>query len=98
MTATINLKFNPPSTQALAGIDFGKKIYKEQVAEILSNATCPEKITIRFPKSIHIIGASFWQGFIENMINEIGYDGIRERVNFVTSSDELTELLYEAVI
>ncbi|MCK8617933.1 hypothetical protein LNP00_06150 [Fructobacillus sp. M158] len=95
MNTTINLEFKHPFTRALAGDKLGKRTYKKQVAAILSEEEWQEEITIRFPDSVYVIGTSFWHGFIDNMIDKIGYDGIRERVKFVTCSQELTDDLYE---
>ncbi|MFC4761410.1 hypothetical protein [Fructobacillus durionis] len=99
MTKTINLSFGP-NTYGLAGVTEGKETFKKQVEPLITqemlNSTAP--ITIQFPDSIVIIGISFWDGFSEELINTVGYDGIAERIHFVTSSERLTQELYDYMI
>lgn len=98
MNTTINLDFGSPKVIALAGDKEGETIYTEQVDSVLTPEKWQREITICFPDSVVIIGSSFWMGFTKNMIQEIGYDGVCDRVKFVTSSDELTEELYDDLL
>ncbi|MDD9139045.1 hypothetical protein H7198_05445 [Fructobacillus sp. CRL 2054] len=99
MAKTINLSF-APNTYGLAGVSKGKETFKTQVEPLITPEVLnsPDPITIQFPDSIVIIGISFWDGFSEELINKVGYDGIAKRVHFGTSSDRLTQELYDYMI
>ncbi|MFC4761408.1 hypothetical protein [Fructobacillus durionis] len=98
MNTTINLDFGSKEKWALAGDHFGKQVYQEQVANVLTDEEWQNEITICFPDQITLISISFWDGFAQPMVNKIGYDGITERVHFVTSSKKLTKELYNDLI
>lgn len=98
MNTVIDLKFDKADKKALAGVKEGKQIFNQQVAPRLSDEAWKGTITIRFPKSIIIIGTSFGTGFTQSFVEKMGYYDVLDRVKFVTSSERLTEALYHDLI
>ncbi|MCK8617738.1 hypothetical protein LNP00_05075 [Fructobacillus sp. M158] len=95
---TIELTFANPNNPALGGVANGREAYDKQVRPRVSRETLKGELCIRFPKRISIIGNSFIRGFARPMIDQIGLDGVRSRVHFVTSREELTAELYEGLL
>lgn len=91
----ISLAFKNNSMVAVAGDEFGRQIFEEQVKSQLTSEDYEKGFEIIFPDQIEIIGSSFIQGFSNHIIGTIGYDGIRDKVIFKTSSSDLTEEIYD---
>lgn len=72
----ICLQFNPVITR-LAGFDYGKEIYQEQVKAQIDFS---RKTIIEFPSQIIKIASSFVQGFFADIIEQIGLDQIGAQV------------------
>lgn len=70
----------------LAGYDYGKKIYNEQVK---CNIDFTKGITVIFPNNIQRIASSFVQGFFEDFVKQIGLSGIEKNVTIEASSEKL---------
>lgn len=86
----ICLKFDSVVTR-LAGFDYGKKIYHEQVE---GQVDFSQYVTIEFPAQIIKIASSFVQGFFEGIIDQAGLDQIGDQVMVVTGSPELTASIF----
>lgn len=95
---TITLYFKNPNNPALGGVANGREAYEKQVRPNIDRQTLKGELCIRFPDYISIIGDSFIRGFARPMIDEIGWDGVRKRVHFVTCREELTEELYDGMV
>ena len=78
----INLEFKKDITK-LAGNPLGRKVYDEQVKDIIH---FDDKICIVFPKNIDRIASSFVQGFFKEIVDEIGIVGIFEKIEVVAES------------
>ncbi|MBS9339112.1 hypothetical protein G6R29_05695 [Fructobacillus sp. M2-14] len=98
METVINLEFDCTNIRGLAGEEEGEQAFKEQVEPRLTEEAWEGNITIRFPEPIIIIGSSFWEGFAHPLVAKIGVKGVNERVTFVTSSERLTQELYQFLI
>ena len=72
----IELQFGKAVTR-LAGNEYGRKIYNEQVKDKIDFST---KTQIVFPDQIISIASSFIQGFFEEIIANIGFMGVGEQV------------------
>lgn len=94
----INLEFEPLNMPSLSGDSKGEATFKEQVESKLTNDDYKNGFIIKFPDHISIIGASFLQGFVREMVRKIGYDGIMSRVHFETSDEELTKEVYDDIL
>ncbi len=70
----------------LAGYDYGKKVYDEQVK---CNIDFTKAITVIFPDNIQRIASSFVQGFFEDFVKQIGLSGIENNVTIKASSEKL---------
>lgn len=81
----IELNFDK-STTRLAGFPYGEQIYQEQVKNQVDFA---QSVTIVFPKQIERIASSFVQGFFSAFVNEIGYQGIEDKVTIEAGTEEL---------
>lgn len=95
MNNVINLKFNGTISR-LAGYDFGKEVYEQQVRPYIGDY---EKcINIEFPSQIVKAASSFVQGFFEDFINRFGYDGIATRVNIISENNSLIRSIKDNLI
>lgn len=94
----INLEFEPLSMPSLSGDAKGEAVFKKQVEPKLLESDYQNGFIIKFPDHISIIGASFLQGFVREMVRKIGYDGIVNRVRFETSDEELTKEVYDDIL
>ena len=72
----IELQFGKAVTR-LAGNEYGRKIYNEQVKDIIDFST---KTQIVFPDQIITIASSFIQGFFDEIIANVGFMGVGEQV------------------
>lgn len=89
----IELSFNKTLT-GLAGNPFGQFIYKEQVAPKLRTDTMN---VIVFPKQIEDIAISFIQGFFKEIMNEYGYDRLREMIEVQAGSEFVVNKIWENI-
>lgn len=89
---TIELKFDK-TVSGLSGYPFAKSEYQKQVKEKYTNYS--EKLVIVFPDNIEKVASSFVQGFFEDLVNEIGYEGIEKNVTIKSKNDKLAQLIFE---
>lgn len=78
----IQLKFGKAVTR-LAGNDYGRQIYQEQVKDIIDFSSVTQ---IVFPEQIISIASSFVQGFFDEIIANIGILGIGKQIIIVAPS------------
>ncbi len=83
---TIFLMFDK-SIIALAGEQYGRKVFNKQVRHNLGGADLYYHIVI--PKNIKMMSSSFIQGFFHYWINTIGVEGVRSRVSIETPHKDL---------
>ena len=87
MEQTIKLVFKNDLTK-LAGNAFGKNTYETQVKDIIDfNAS----IIFEIPSQIDRIASSFVQGFFDEIVKEIGVEGIEKQIEYISS---ITDLKY----
>lgn len=91
MMKTININLDK-SISRLAGFDYGKEIYRNQVHLELHST---EKTEIRFPDNIHKVATSFVQGFFSDLVNSIGYDYIRNNIIIKAKDDALINEIWD---
>ena len=94
MNNSVNLRFSNTITK-LAGYPYGLSIYQTQVKGIID---IMQPCTIVFPNHIERVASSFVQGFFAEIINEIGYQRIENNITLVTSSQELTDDIWNKLI
>lgn len=83
----------PKDSSGIAGYQFGKEIYTEQVKPKFLNKS--EKLTIVFPGFIERVASSFVQGFFSILIEEIGYEEVKKRVTVQMKNDQLVTLFWD---
>lgn len=76
------------SLTCIAGFEYGEEIFNKQIKEKISYS---EKIIVVFPDRIVRVASSFVQGLFKEIIDNIGYDGVDQRVTIISRSDRLTE-------
>ena len=87
MEQTIKLVFKNDLTK-LAGNAFGKNTYETQVKDVIDfNAS----IIFEIPSQIDRIASSFVQGFFDEIVKEIGVEGIEKQIEYISS---ITDLKY----
>lgn len=84
MNNRIELKLDRSVTR-LAGFEYGKNVYEEQVKGKI-NTSLP--VTFIFPDNIKKLASSFIQGFFAELVESIGISGIERNVG-IESSNEL---------
>ena len=83
MSNVVILSFSKSLTN-LAGYDYGKQVYDEQIAGKLNVDT---DFTIEFPSSIKGIASSFVQGLFKDIVDRIGLNATEKRMNIVSDND-----------
>lgn len=83
----------PKDSSGIAGYQFGKGIYTEQVEPKYLNKS--EELTIVFPDFIERVASSFVQGFFSILIEEIGYEEVKKRVNVKMKNKQLVTLFWD---
>lgn len=85
MANRIDLRFDNTIT-GLAGYQYGKKVFEEQVKKQIDYEN--EKIILWFPDNIRRMASSFIQGFFEDIVKNIGLEGIEKRMEIISGKDE----------
>ncbi len=91
MEQTIKLIFKGDLTK-LAGNAFGKNTYETQVKDVID---FNKSIVFEFPMQIDRIASSFVQGFFDEIINEIGVDGVEQQITYISSIPDLKDFVLE---
>ena len=94
MQKRIELKFDT-SVMRLAGYQYGKNIFDEQVAPIIDYS---QKTVIVFPQQIIRIASSFVQGFFEKIIENVGVSGIGKVILIEPSDSKLYDSIIDNLI
>jgi hypothetical protein len=79
------------SITGLAGYDYGKKIYEDQVK---GKVDLSKELTITFPNNIQRIASSFIQGFFEDIVEHIGLSGVEQLIKLEVSNEHLKNSIY----
>lgn len=87
----IELRFDKAQT-CLAGFPYGKDVYKQQVE---GKINIDDNVEIIFPDQIEMVASSFVQGFFSVLVKQIGYLGIEKNIEIKSSSDNLTQSMWE---
>lgn len=82
----------------LSGAKFGGRIFEEQVKSHTGEATELIAIKIVFPDHITMISSSFVQGFFRKWLEEYGAIELCEKVEVITSNEELKEIIYSNMV
>ena len=83
----IELQFKK-SLSGIAGYKYGEQVYNEQVKDLIN---WNEDITIIFPDNISLVAISFVQGFFNDIVSHLDYDGTMQRVTIKASTPELVQ-------
>lgn len=83
------------SITGLAGYNYGKKIYTEQVKNKID---LEQNFVIVFPDNIQRMASSFIQGFFEEIIGEIGILGIERQLEVKSSNSDLKQIIVRNLI
>ena len=81
----VNLVFDKTLSN-LAGYDYGRKIYDEQVR---GQIDLYQDFTIEFPEQIRGVASSFVQGFFANIVETIGLLATEERANIISGNSRV---------
>ena len=79
----------------LAGYDYGKKIYTEQVKGKINFS---EDFTFIFPNNVQRIASSFIQGFFEDIMAQIGVAGVERQLNVISANNNLKRVIIENLV
>ena len=88
---TIVLTFEKTLTK-LTGNRFGAVIYDTQVR---GKVDFTNDLVIVFPESIDRIASSFIQGFFSEIMSQIGYSGVKNRIEFRSSISNLKDFVLD---
>lgn len=83
------------SITGLAGYNYGKKIYTEQVKNKID---LKQNFVIVFPNNVQRMASSFIQGFFEEIIGEIGILGIERQLEIKSSNSDLKKIIVKNLI
>lgn len=74
----------------LAGNDYGKKIYNEQIKNIIDIS---KDFYIKFPSSVKFISSSFVVGLFFEIVNEIGLKMTEERAHIISEYKSVRSII-----
>lgn len=83
MDNAVKLSFSKSLTN-LAGYDYGKQVYEEQIAGKIDINT---DFTLEFPSSIKGVASSFVQGLFRDIVEKIGLNATERRLKIVSSNN-----------
>lgn len=87
MDNVFELNFDKSMT-CIAGFDYGREIF---VNQIQGKITYTDSITIIFPERVVKVASSFIQGLFKEIVDNIGYEGVEDRVTIKAGSEKLEE-------
>lgn len=85
MSNTFNIFIEDKTVTKLAGNEYGREIYNQQVK---GKIDFNNKICISFPERIDYIGSSFIQGFFAEIVSNIGIKGVEDNVVIISSIED----------
>lgn len=74
----------------LAGNDYGKKIYLEQVKNKIDIS---KDFYIKFPSNVKLVSSSFVVGFFLEIIGEIGLTMTEERTHIISEYESVRSII-----
>ena len=74
----------------LAGNDYGKKIYNEQIKNIIDIS---KDFYIKFTSSVKFISSSFAVGLFFEIVNEIGLKMTEERAHIISEYESVRSII-----
>lgn len=89
MENEIKLRFDGTIT-GLAGYQYGKRVFEEQVKEKIDYS---KKVILWFPDNIRRMASSFIQGFFEDIVKNIGLEGIEKNIEIISGEKNLKEMV-----
>ncbi len=89
MNNRIELTFDKTLTN-LAGYDYGKEIYEQQVKGKLNLS---QQFELVFPTQIKGVASSFVQGFFEGIVKEIGLLQSEKRTHIVSEREGFSKMV-----
>lgn len=92
MERKIRLKFSN-SLSRLAGNSFGNQIFNDQVKDRIDYST---KYTIEFPNEIEDVAISFVQGFISQIVKDVGIERLFDVIE-INASTKVKDKFYKSV-
>jgi len=92
----INLELDKTISR-IAGFEYGQSVYNKFVKSTVNSYEHSKDIEliIIFPNFIENIASSFVQGFFSQLVPLIGYEGIEKNIQIKTSSEWLTQSIYD---
>lgn len=91
----IKLDFKKDLTK-LAGNNFGKQTYANQVSHIISKKPDDDYIII-IPERIDRIASSFIQGFFDSYIKNYGFSALANHISIQSSIKDINELINDSL-
>jgi len=85
----ISLEFDKTLTN-LAGYDYGKAIYDEQVK---GKIDIDKEFGIEFPSQIRGVASSFVQGFFEDIVDNIGLIETEKNVHIISENEGFHQMV-----
>lgn len=89
---SIKLFFNDKTLSNLAGYDFGKSVYDEQVKGKLDLS---HEFSFEFPDEIKGVASSFVQGFFADIVAQIGLLATEQRVKIISINERIEKTLLQ---
>lgn len=83
MSNAVTLSFNKSLTN-LAGYDYGKQIYEDQIK---GKIDINSEFTIEFPATIKGVASSFVQGLFKDIVDDIGLSTTEKRLVIVAENN-----------
>ena len=83
MENAVTLSFSKSLTN-LAGYDYGKQVYKEQIE---GKIDINYEFTIEFPSTIKGVACSFVQGLFKDIVDKIGLSATENRLVIVSENN-----------
>ena len=91
----IRLEFDDKTIIALAGYDYGKKIFNEQVGE---QVDIDQGINLIFPDQIQKLASSFVQGFFSTWVKRDGFQKVLEKVHVQSVHQRIEHFIQKNLI
>lgn len=91
----IELNFKKDLTK-LAGNNFGKQTYANQILEIVSKNP-NDDYTIVIPERIDRIASSFIQGFFDSYIKSYGFSALVNHITVESTIKDINELISDSL-
>ena len=74
---------------ALAGYAYGQQIFREQIKPKISDYN--SDFNFEFPENIEYLASSFVQGFFSDLVEQIGFSGVEDKVDIMSKNPNITK-------